>query len=183
MDSRFRTAGVGQTMRDAMRERITAALRAAQEAGDKRRCATLRLVQTAVKDRENSARDNGRDGVNEDEVIDILQKMLRQRDASAEEFENGGQLDLAEQERVEQSIIREFLPEQLSEDEVRSACETTVREIDAHGLRDIGRCMNELKSRYPGQMDFVQASCVMKDMLRNGNGGAAGEEPGEELGT
>jgi hypothetical protein len=170
-------------MRDVMRDRINAAVKAAQENGDKRRCATLRLVQTAVKDRESAARENGKDGVNGDEIVEILQKMLRQRDASAKEFENGGQLDMAEQERVEQEIIREFLPEQLSEEEVRSACKTTVEDIDAHGLRDIGRCMSELKSRYPGQMDFVQASCVMRDMLRsdageNGTGGNGGGEPG-----
>lgn len=168
-------------MRDVMRDRINSALRAAQDAGDKRRCATLRLVQTAVKDRESAARESGKDGINEDEVIDILQKMVRQRDESAADFENSGKLDLAEQERTEQAIIREFLPEQLSEEEVRSACEETVREIEAHGLRDIGRCMSELKSRYPGQMDFVQASCVMRDMLRNGNNDNAGSEPAGEV--
>jgi uncharacterized protein YqeY len=153
-------------MREAMRDRINAALKAAQDEGDKRRCATLRLVQTAVKDREAAARENGKDGVNENEVVEILQKMIRQRETSAVEFESGGQLDLAEQERVEQDIIREFLPVQLSDEEMRSICAETVKEIDAHGLRDIGRCMSELKSRYPGQMDFVQASCLVKDMLR-----------------
>lgn len=160
---------MGQTMRDVMRERINAALKAAQKQGDKRRCATLRLVQTAVKDREAAARENGKDGVSADEVVEILQKMIRQRDLSAQEFEDSGQVDLAEQERVEQQIIKEFLPEKLSEDEMRSLCEATVKEIDAHGLRDIGRCMTELKSRYPGQMDFVQASCLVKDMLRHAN--------------
>ncbi|MCK7612666.1 GatB/YqeY domain-containing protein [Roseibium sediminicola] len=149
-----------------MRDRINAALKVAQDDGDKRRCATLRLVQTAVKDREAAARENGKDGVDEIEVIEILQTMISQRETSAVEFESGGQLDLAEQERTEQDIIREFLPVQLNEDEMRSICEETVRDIDAHGLRDIGRCMSELKTRYPGQMDFVQASCVVKDMLR-----------------
>jgi uncharacterized protein YqeY len=168
-------------MRDVMRDRINSALRAAQDAGDKRRCATLRLVQTAVKDRESAARENGKDGINGDEVIDILQKMVRQRDESSADFENSGKLDLAEQERTEQAIIREFLPEQLSEDEVRSACEETVRDIVAHGLRAFGRCRNELTSRYPGQMDFVQASCVMRDMLRNGNNDNAGTEPAGEV--
>lgn len=161
-------------MRKEMRDRINAALKAAQDEGDKRRCATLRLVQTAVKDREAAARENGRDGVDEIEVVEILQKMIRQRETSAVEFESGGQLDLAEQERTEQEIIREFLPEQLSDEEIRSICEETVKDIDAHGLRDIGRCMSELKSRYPGKMDFVQASCVVKDMLRtDGNGKTA----------
>ncbi|WP_425280888.1 GatB/YqeY domain-containing protein [Roseibium denhamense] len=149
-----------------MREKINTALKAAQDAGDKRKCATLRLVQTAVKDREAAARENGKDGVAEPEVIEILQKMVRQREDSAGEFESGGQLDLAEQERAEQEIIRELLPHQISEETMKTLCEETLQEIGAHGLRDIGRCMNELKSRYPGQMDFVQASCVVKDMLR-----------------
>nr|WP_305987204.1 GatB/YqeY domain-containing protein [Roseibium sp. MMSF_3544] len=168
-------------MRDDLRERINAALKTAQEQGDKRRCATLRLIQTAVKDREIAARESGKDGVDDHDVIEILQKMIRQREVSAEEFETGGQLDLVEQERVEQDIIREFLPAQLSEDEMRALCEETVKDIDAHGLRDIGRCMNELKSRYPGKMDFVQASCVVKDMLRtNGNGNGHAPQGGVE---
>ncbi|MEP1575801.1 MAG: GatB/YqeY domain-containing protein [Roseibium album] len=158
-------------MRDDLRERIGIALKSAQEEGDKRRCATLRLIQTAVKDREASARDNGKDGVGDSDVIEILQKMISQRVTSADEFETSGQLDLAEQERVEQEIIREFLPVQLTEDEMRTLCEATVKDIEAHGLRDIGRCMSELKSRYPGKMNFVQASCLVKDMLRTeGNG-------------
>ncbi|QFT30898.1 Yqey-like protein [Labrenzia sp. THAF82] len=168
-------------MGEAMRDRINAALKAAQDDGNKRRCATLRLVQTAVKDREAAARENGKDGVSEHDVIEILQKMIHQRESSAVEFESGGQLDLAEQERVEQEIIREFLPAQLSDEEVRAICEETVKDIDAHGLRDIGRCMSELKTRYPGKMDFVQASCVVKDMLRtNGNGAATAEASGTE---
>ncbi|MEP2705052.1 MAG: GatB/YqeY domain-containing protein [Roseibium sp.] len=165
-----------------MREKINAALKAAQDAEDKRRCATLRLVQTAVKDREAAARENGKDGVAEVEVVDILHKMVRQRDASAAEFENSGQLDLAEQERTEQAIIKEFLPNQLGEDEIRSVCEETLKEIDASGLRDIGRCMSELKSRYPGQMDFVQASCVVKDLLRTGGSAAQGDQTGGAAG-
>jgi uncharacterized protein YqeY len=167
-------------MRDDLRERINVALKSAQEEGDKRRCATLRLIQTAVKDRETSARENGKDGVGDNDVIEILQKMIRQRETSAEEFETGGQLDLVEQERVEQQIIREFLPVQLTEDEMRELCEATVKDIDAHGLRDIGRCMSELKTRYPGKMDFVQASCLVKDLLRSEGNGYKAESGLEE---
>ncbi len=168
-------------MGEAMRDRINAALKAAQETDDKRRCATLRLVQTAVKDREAAARETGKDGVTDHEVIDILHKMIRQRESSAVEFESGGQLDLAEQERVEQEIMREFLPVKLSDEEIRAICEQTVKEIDARGLRDIGRCMSELKTRYPGKMDFVQASCVVKDMLRaDSNGQPANDTNGAE---
>jgi len=166
-------------MSEVMRDKINAALKMAQDEGDKRRCATLRLVQTAVKDREAAARENGKDGVNENDVIEILQKMVRQRETSATEFESSGQLDLAEQEREEQDIIREFLPVQLGNEETKEICEKTVKEIDAHGLRDIGRCMSELKSRYPGQMDFVKASCFVKDILRvNGSGDTRKGETG-----
>jgi uncharacterized protein YqeY len=160
-----------------MREKIGAALKEAQEAGSKRRIATLRLIQTAIKDRDAAARDSGRDGVAEEDVIDILEKMVRQRVLSAREFEESGQLDLAEQERQESEIINEFLPDQLDEAAMKTICEQTVREIDAHGLRDIGRCMSELKARYPGKMDFVQASCVVRDLLRDNGGKDQTEGP------
>ncbi|MTH99578.1 GatB/YqeY domain-containing protein [Roseibium sp. RKSG952] len=150
-----------------MREQIQSALKAAKADGDKRRTATLRLIQTAIKDRDASAREQGRDGVSEAEVLDILQKMVRQRDVSGDEFEQSGQLDLAEQERAERDIIEEFLPERLDDAEMRKLCEATLKDIDAHGLRDIGRCMSELKARYPDKMDFVQASCLVKDLLRS----------------
>lgn len=150
-----------------MREKINVALKEAQETGAKRRMATLRLVQTAIKDRDAAARGTGRDGVAEEEVLDILLQMVRQRDLSVREFEESSQLDLAEREREERDIIREFLPPQLDNQQVQAVCEEMVRDINANGLRDIGRCMNELKARYPGKMDFVQASCVVKSLLRS----------------
>lgn len=164
-----------------MREKISTALKQAQETGDKRRLATLRLIQTAIKDRDAAAKETGRDGVADEEVIDILEKMVRQREASAQEFEESGQLDLAEQERAESDIIREFLPVQLDEAAIRAICEQMVQEIEAHGLRDIGRCMSELKARYPGKMDFVQASCVVRNLLRESALKAA--EAGENSGN
>jgi uncharacterized protein len=150
-----------------MRDKIVTALKEAQASEDKRRLATLRLVKAAIMDRDAAARESGRDGVTNADVLDILQKMVRQREVSAREFEEAGQLDLAEQEQIESAIIREFLPVQINGDAMKVLCEETVKDIDAHGLRDIGRCMSELKTRYPGQMDFVQASCVVKDLLRS----------------
>jgi len=155
-----------------MREKINAALKAAKSNDDKRRILTLRLMQTAINDREAAARENGRDGLPDTDVLEILHKMVSQRETAAKEFEENGQLDRAEEERAERSIISEFLPAQIDDAELRAICEATVRDIDAHGLRDIGRCMTTLKQRYPGQMDFVQASCVVKDMLKSGNGAA-----------
>ncbi|NBN63446.1 GatB/YqeY domain-containing protein [Microvirga tunisiensis] len=150
-----------------MREEISAALKQALEHGDKRRVATLRLILAAIKDRDSAARDLGRDGVPDEEIHDFLRRMLAQRTESRRGYEEAGQIDLADQEEEESEIIREFLPPQMEEGAMRRICEETIRAIDAAGLRDMGRCMAALKERYPGQMDFVQASCMVKDLLRS----------------
>ncbi|WP_249696592.1 GatB/YqeY domain-containing protein [Stappia sp. WLB 29] len=150
-----------------MRERIDAALQDAVESDDKRRAATLRLMLAAIKDRDARCRELGHDVVPDAEIREILNKMLRQRESSVRDFEEAGQLDLAAQEREEMAVIHEFLPRQFDERTMQDACEDVVRDINARGLRDMGRCMNALKERYPGQMDFVRASCVVKDLLRS----------------
>ncbi|WP_083206065.1 GatB/YqeY domain-containing protein [Stappia indica] len=150
-----------------MRERIDAALQDAVESDDKRRAATLRLMLAAIKDRDARSRELGHDVVPDAEIREILNKMLRQRESSVRDFEEAGQLELASQEREEMAVIHEFLPRQFDERAMQNACEDVVRDINARGLRDMGRCMSALKERYPGQMDFVRASCVVKDLLRS----------------
>ncbi|MFD1696407.1 GatB/YqeY domain-containing protein [Roseibium aestuarii] len=152
-----------------MRDTLNTALKQAQTQADKCRLSTLRLIQAAIRDRDVVARSQGGDGVEDEDILEMLQTMVRQRDVSAREFEEMGQLDLAEQERRESAIIREFLPHQIEGDVMQALCAQAVEELDAHGLRDIGRCMAALKQRYPGQMDFVKASCMVKDLLREGN--------------
>ncbi len=149
-----------------MRERINAALKQATLEKNKRKVSTLRLINAAILDRDIAARGAGKDPVGDDEIREILSKMIRQRCESAKTYEEGSRLDLAEQEREEIAIIEEFLPLQLDEEEVRSACAQLVKETNAHGLRDIGRCMQALKSRYQGRMDFGKASGVVKGLLR-----------------
>ncbi len=148
-----------------LRDQINAALKEAMKSQDKRRMATLRLINAAVKDRDIAARTAGKDSVSDDEIRELLQKMVRQRDESAVVYAEAGRTELAEQEREEIEIIKDFLPRQLSEDEVRCACEEVVKAIGAHGLRDMGKCMATLKERFPGQMDFGRASTVVKQML------------------
>lgn len=92
--------------------------------------------------------------------------MIKQREESARVYDEGGRPELAQQERQEIAIINQFLPEQLSEEKVKEVCAKTVAEIGAHGLRDMGKCMNALKERYPGKMDFGKASGVVKDLLK-----------------
>ena len=148
-----------------MREQINAALKQATLDQDKRKISTLRLINAAIMDRDIAARGSGRDPVSEDDIVEILAKMIRQRLDSAKAYEEGNRLDLAEQEREEIQIIQEFLPEQLNEEQMRSVCEETVKQTGANGLRDIGRCMKTLKSRYSGRMDFGKAGTVIKGML------------------
>lgn len=148
-----------------LRERIGAALKQAMLDRNKRKTSTLRLISAAIMDRDIAARGAGKDPVSDDEVLAILAKMIRQRLDSAAAYEEGNRLDLAEQEREEITIIKEFLPRQLDDDQVRSVCSELVKETGAHGLRDIGKCMQTLKSRYNGQMDFGKASSVVKGLL------------------
>ena len=148
-----------------MREEINAALKQAMREQDKRRISTLRLINAAIKDRDIAARGCGRDPVSEDEILEIMTRMIRQRQESAKAYEEGNRLDLAGEEREEIEIIQSFLPRQLDEAELRSVCAETVKQTGAHGLRDIGKCMQTLKARYPGRMDFGKASSLVKGML------------------
>ncbi len=149
-----------------MRDLIAQALKSSIKAQDKRRTSTLRLITAAIHDRDIANRGSGKDPVGDDEILQILTKMVRQREESAAAFEQGNRLELAEQERQEIEIIREFLPRQLCEEDVRRACSDVVAEINAGGLRDMGRCMNALKEKYPGKMDFGKASGIVKSLLQ-----------------
>ncbi|MFN3765878.1 MAG: GatB/YqeY domain-containing protein, partial [Aliihoeflea sp.] len=119
-----------------MREKIAQALKSALRSQDKRRTSTLRLIQAAITDRDIANRGQGKDPVSDDEITQILAKMVKQREESARAFEEGNRLELAEQERQEIEIIRDFLPKQLGEDDTRQACAQVITEVGADGLRD-----------------------------------------------
>jgi uncharacterized protein YqeY len=148
-----------------MRDKINEALKQAMRDQDKRRVGTLRLVNAAIKDRDIAARSHDRQGVSDDEVLDILARMIKQRRDSIAAFEEGGRLELAQQEQEEIDIISEFLPKQLTDAEIRSVCQQLIGELGAEGLKDMGRTMAELKQRYAGQMDFSKASRTVKELL------------------
>ncbi len=149
-----------------MRDDIAAALKNAVKQQDKHRISTLRLIQTAIQDRDIANRGAGKDPISDAEIAAVLLTMAKQRKESVRMYEEGGRLELAEQERGEIEIIREFLPKQLSDADTERLCQQVVNEVGADGLRDIGRCMNALKTKYPGQMDFSKASGIVKGMLR-----------------
>ncbi|MEM7300721.1 MAG: GatB/YqeY domain-containing protein [Pseudomonadota bacterium] len=149
-----------------MREQFSTALTQSLKAGDKRRASTLRLILAAIKDRDIAARGSGKERVCDDDILQILGKMIKQREESARIYDEGNRIELAAQERQEMEIIREFMPRQMDDTEVRQVCEKIVAEVDGSGLRDMGKCMNALKARYPGQLDIGKASSVVKGLLQ-----------------
>ena len=149
-----------------MRSRITTALKEAMKAKDSSRLSTLRLISAAIKDREIAQRGGSDDaGVSDDDILGILGKMVKQRQESARAYEEGGRLELAEQELSEITIIEEFLPRQLDEDEARAAIQKAISDAGAESIRDMGKVMGVLKSKYTGQMDFGRVGPMVKDLL------------------
>jgi uncharacterized protein len=153
-------------MSEQLRDQINTALKSALKEQQKTRLSTLRLISAAIKDREIACRaDNGNEGVNDSNVLEILAKMIKQRRESAKTYEEAGRLELCQQERDEIEIISEFMPKQLSDEDVRQACIDIVAELGAVGLKDMGRTMGALKAKYAGQMDFGKASRIIKELL------------------
>jgi uncharacterized protein len=139
-----------------LRERINAALKTAMKERQAERLSTLRLINAAIKDRDIAARtaEDSPDGVTDDEVRQILGRMVKQRQESVRAYEEGGRLELAETERAEMAVIEEFLPRQLSGDEIEKAVDDALFSTGATSIRDMGKVIGVLKSRYAGQMDF-----------------------------
>jgi len=148
-----------------MRETITVALHAATKARDARRVSTLRLVSAAIKDRDIAARSAGQEKASDAELLELLAKMIKQREESKKIYEDAGRTELATQEGEEAAIIREFLPKQLSDDDMAKAIDAAIAEAGATSMRDMGKVMGVLKSRYAGQMDFGKASGTVKAKL------------------
>ena len=153
-----------------LRNEINTALKQAMRDRAAERLSTLRLIMAAIKDRDIAARGEGKEeeGVGEDEILAILSKMVKQRQESARTYEEGGRLDLAERELAEITVIEEFLPKQLDEAEIAAAIDAAVEETGASSIRDMGKIMGALKSKYTGQMDFGQVGPMVKDRLSKG---------------
>ncbi len=149
-----------------LRARLNDSLKEAMKAKEARRVSTLRMVMAALKDRDIAARtEDSREGVPDDEVLQMLSKMVKQRRDSIAAFEQGGRPELAAVEAEEIAIIEEFLPRQMAEAEVKAAAAAVIAELGAAGPKDMGRVMAALKERHAGQMDFGRASGVVKSLL------------------
>ena len=152
-----------------LRNAIPEALRTALKDQDKRATSTVRLIMAALKDRDIAARGKGNtDGIDDDEILQMLQTMVKQRHDSIEMYEKGGRLELAEQEAEEITIIERFLPQQLDDEEIGAAVDQVITDVEAGGLKDLGNVMGALRERYAGQMDFGKASALVKEKLGAG---------------
>ena len=149
-----------------LRTRLTDALKTAMKDKDVKSTATLRLILAALKDRDIAARGKGdKDAISDDEVLGMLQSMIKQRRESISLYEKGGRMELAQQEAEEIAVIEEFLPEQMGPEEMASVIDAIIAEIEAASLKDMGRVMAALKEGHAGSMDFSKASALVKERL------------------
>ena len=149
-----------------LRSRINTAMKQAMKDKSAERLSTIRLINAAIKDRDIAARTEGKEnGVGDDEVLAILAKMTKQRQESAKTYEEAGRLDLSERELAEIKVIEEFLPRQLIDSEIQSAVSEAINEVGASSIRDMGKVMAALKSKYAGQMDFGAVGALVKNNL------------------
>ncbi|NKJ98235.1 GatB/YqeY domain-containing protein [Rhizobium leguminosarum bv. viciae] len=148
-----------------LRDQLATQLKEAMRAKNAERLSTVRLIQAAVKDRDIANRGIGKEQASDDEILQILAKMVKQRDESAKIYEENSRPELAAKERAEIIVIQDFMPKQLSDSEVRANVSAIIAETGAAGAKDMGKVMAALKERYAGQMDFAKASATVKELL------------------
>lgn len=151
----------------SLRDQINADLKDAMKAGDKRKLATIRLMNSAIKDKDISARTEGHDSekVADAVVMDVFAKMVKQRQDSIAAFDAGGRAELAQAEREEMAIIQSYMPKQMGDDEAKAAIAGVVAAVGATSVKDMGKVMAELKAKYSGQIDMGKAGGVVKALL------------------
>jgi uncharacterized protein YqeY len=153
-----------------LREKFNEALKDAMRAKDARKVGTLRLINAALKDKDIEARGLGKAPLNDEEVLALLQKMIKQRNDSIEAYEKAGRADLVAQEQEEKAIIEAYLPQQMDLEEVKAAVKAVIASTGAASVKDMGKVMGELKAKFAGKMDFSKANGVVKELL-SGTGG------------
>lgn len=149
-----------------LRTRLNDALKDAMKAKEARATSALRLILAALKDRDIAERTKGNgEGLGDDAILEMLQKMVRQRHESIEMYTKGQRPELAKREAEEIEVIERFLPKQMDETDMRAAIDSVIGELGAGSVKDMGRVMATLKERYPGRMDFGKASGIVKEAL------------------
>ena len=151
-----------------LRDDINNSLKDAMKAGDARRVSTLRLVNSALKNADIEARGQGKPPLTDEELLSLLQKMIKQRQESVELYQKGNRADLVAQEQGEIDIISGYLPAQMSEAEIGTVIAALVKETGATAMKDMGRVMAAIKERYAGKLDVGKASAAVKKLLSGG---------------
>jgi uncharacterized protein YqeY len=151
----------------SLREQLTADMKDAMKAGDKRKLATIRLMTAAIKDKDINSRTEGHESekLPDSALLDVFAKMVKQRQDSIAAYEQGGRQELAQQEREEMEIIQSYMPKQLSEDETKDAIKGIIAAVGATSVKDMGKVMAELKAKFSGQIDMGKAGGVVKALL------------------
>ena len=148
-----------------LRDDINNAVKDAMRAKDERKLSTLRMINSSLKNADIEARGQSKPPLSDEDILGLLQKMIKQRQESVELYDKGGRPELAAQEREEIAVISAYLPKQMSEDEVKAAIAAVVSETGAASMKDIGKVIAALKAKYAGQMDFGKASGLVKAAL------------------
>jgi uncharacterized protein len=151
----------------SIRDQINADMKDAMKSGDKRKVATLRLMNAAIKDKDINARTEGHDSekLPDSALLDLFAKMVKQRQDSISAYDQGGRAELAQQEREEMAIIQSYMPKQLSEAETKDAIAAIIKSVGASSVKDMGKVMAELKAKYSGQIDMAKAGGLVKGLL------------------
>jgi uncharacterized protein YqeY len=148
-----------------LRDNINNAIKEAMKARDERRVSTLRMMNAAIKNADLDAGGQGKEALNEADLMSLFQKMIKQRQESAEIYDKAGRPELAAQEKAEVEIISAYLPKQMSDTEAGHAISALLQEINAETMKDMGRAMAALRERFAGKMDFGKASGRIKELL------------------
>jgi uncharacterized protein YqeY len=148
-----------------LRDDINTAVKEAMKAKDERKLSTLRMVNSALKNADIEARGQGKPPLPDEDILGLLQKMIKQRQESVELYDKGGRAELADQERAEIAVIAAYLPKQMGEDEVKAAIAAAIKDTGASGMKDMGKVIAALKAKHAGQMDFGKASGLVKAAL------------------
>ena len=151
-----------------LRDNINNALKDAMKAGESRRVSTLRLVNSSIKNADIEARGQGKGPLSDEELLSLLQKMIKQRHESVELYDKGGRPELAAQEREEIAIISTYLPRQITDQEIHDTIGALIKETGASAMKDMGRVMAAIKERYAGKLDVAKASAAVKKLLSGG---------------
>jgi uncharacterized protein len=149
----------------SLREKLMETLKESMKGGDKPRVSTIRMIQAALKDRDIEARGQGKGQLTDEDILGLMQKMVKQRQESIAIYTQAGRQELADAEQHEVEIISAFLPKQMDEGEVTAAIRAAVAEAGAASMKDMGKVVAVLKAKYTGQMDFAKASQMVKAAL------------------